>query len=376
MNTAQQKLSTIGSKRILSLDGGGMRGALTLGFLKRIEENLAKENGQAVLLGNYFDLIGGTSTGAIIATALAIGMTVDEIKMQYFAMGDKIFGEKFSIFELRKRLKATYDATNLESALAKFFGDRTFSDDSILCGLCVVAKRADTNSTWPLMNFGKYYKYTKDYKLRDVVRASAAAPSYFLPQQIQVTPQGQKGCFVDGGVSMSNNPTLELFKMATIDSFGLNWETGADKMHITSIGTGSGVFKEMPQKISKNNLLEWAKSLPDMFMQDASWQVQTMMQWIATCENPWLIDREIGNLKNSFLGKEPLCRYKRLNVMLEQEKWFTLSDGTIYETRNLTHYGYSHLSEKEIGELQEMDNAKSVELLFEIGYKAAKEQVG
>jgi hypothetical protein len=62
--------------------------------------------------------------------------------------------------------------------------------------------------------------------------------------------------------------------------------------------------------------------------------------------------------------------------MLEQEKWFTLSDGTIYETRNLTHYGYSHLSEKEIGELQEMDNAKSVELLFEIGYKAAKEQVG
>ena len=81
-------------KRILSLDGGGIRGVLSLGFLERIEAILRERYGQPDLrLCDYFDLIGGTSTGAIIATGLALGMDVAEVKQCYLDIGHRIFGD-------------------------------------------------------------------------------------------------------------------------------------------------------------------------------------------------------------------------------------------------------------------------------------------
>ena len=69
------------TKRILALDGGGIRGALTLGFLERLEHIIReKEGNQNLLLSDYFDLMGGTSTGAIIAAGLSIGKTVNPVK--------------------------------------------------------------------------------------------------------------------------------------------------------------------------------------------------------------------------------------------------------------------------------------------------------
>src|SRR5687767_7008853 len=76
MSSLLQRLQTDGPKRILALDGGGIRGALTLGYLQGIEDTLRKQhdNDPAFRLSDYFDLIGGTSTGSIIASCLAIGM--------------------------------------------------------------------------------------------------------------------------------------------------------------------------------------------------------------------------------------------------------------------------------------------------------------
>ncbi|HRP57956.1 patatin-like phospholipase family protein, partial [Agriterribacter sp.] len=83
-------------KRILALDGGGIRGALSLGYLQRIEDILRKQHGndKNFRLCDYFDLIGGTSTGSIIASCLAIGLKVQDIKDKYMELGDKIFGKK------------------------------------------------------------------------------------------------------------------------------------------------------------------------------------------------------------------------------------------------------------------------------------------
>ena len=82
-----------GPKRILALDGGGLRGILTLGILKQIEDTLRKKHGndQAFCLCDYFDLISGTSTGAIIAATLAIGWSVDDITKKYFELGARVF---------------------------------------------------------------------------------------------------------------------------------------------------------------------------------------------------------------------------------------------------------------------------------------------
>ena len=77
----QQKLDAdSGVKRILALDGGGVRGILTLGFLEKIETLLRKRYDKPdLVLSDYYDLMGGTSTGAIMATGLALGMEVKQI---------------------------------------------------------------------------------------------------------------------------------------------------------------------------------------------------------------------------------------------------------------------------------------------------------
>ncbi len=72
-NSRDRHLFGPGPKRVLALDGGGVRGALTVAFLERIETLLSERDGKDSPLGDYFDLVGGTSTGAVIAGALALG---------------------------------------------------------------------------------------------------------------------------------------------------------------------------------------------------------------------------------------------------------------------------------------------------------------
>jgi patatin-like phospholipase/acyl hydrolase len=222
-----QRLQSEGPKRILSLDGGGIRGALSLGYLKKMEDILRRQNGDDpdFTLSDYFDLIGGTSTGSIIASCLATGMSVDKITSMYFDLGGRIFGRKYKwwdIFQVSDFLKARYDERPLDEELQKVFGETTMGSDSIKTGLCIVAKRADTNSVWPLINHpnGKFYDsalgQNKNILLWRAVRASAAAPTYFLPQVIEVGGNLPSAAFVDGGVSMANNPALQLLMVATM----------------------------------------------------------------------------------------------------------------------------------------------------------------
>ena len=176
------RLSSSGPKRILALDGGGIRGALTVGFLARIEQILRERHGRPdLLLCDYFDLIGGTSTGAIIAAALAIGMSADEVTRAYLDFGAEAFNDRAGQFGLPRLglLRGRYNAGPLSRKLDEFFGDRTLGDELIRTGLCIVTKRADTGSAWPLINHsgGRYYPENHQILLRDAVRASTAAPT-------------------------------------------------------------------------------------------------------------------------------------------------------------------------------------------------------
>jgi Patatin-like phospholipase len=80
-----------GSKRVLALDGGGVRGAISVAFLERIEALLSQQHGRPVRLGDHFNLVGGTSTGAVIAGAMALGHTTAEIKDFYLRLAPRVF---------------------------------------------------------------------------------------------------------------------------------------------------------------------------------------------------------------------------------------------------------------------------------------------
>lgn len=367
------RFNSAGPKRILSLDGGGIRGALTLAYLQQMEDILRKQhNGDpAFRLCDYFDLIGGTSTGSIIASCLAIGMKVSDIKNMYFELGGKIFAKKYkwwNIFQVDDFIKAGYDAKPLEEELKKVFGDMKLGDDNrIKTGLCIVAKRADTNSVWPLINHpkGKYYDSVdgtnKEILLWHAVRASAAAPTYFLPQVINVGGGMAEAAFVDGGVSMANNPALQLLMVATLNGFPFKWKMGEDNILLVSVGTGMSKWEKIPARVSKNNLLNWAKEIPDMLMQDASWHNQAILQWMSKCDTPWTIDGEIGDLSTDLIApdanKKSLLTYLRYNLWLDAD--------------NLKKLMNKEYSAKQVADLVEMSNAGSRFELYDIGEKSA-----
>src|SRR5262245_33032813 len=249
-------------KRILALDGGGLRGILTLGYLGKIEAILRERHqaGSDFRLCHYFDMIAGTSTGAIIAAGLAKGWTVAELAQYYLELGNEIFAKEWFRFGL---VRAKYDAGKLIDKLRKLLGDDlTLGSEKLKTGLLVVTKRLDTGSPWPLSNnpHGKYFADRPNgtigngrYPLWQVVRASTAAPVFFDSEHITITtPEGARaaaGNFVDGGVSPFNNPALQALMYATLDGYRVGWPLGADKLLIVSVGTGASDPSVAPYKL-------------------------------------------------------------------------------------------------------------------------------
>jgi hypothetical protein len=342
-----------------------------LGFLSRIESLLKRRHGNdpAFRLAHYFDLIAGTSTGAIIAAALAKGMTVAEVTKYYLSMGETVF--KRSWFR-KGAIRARYDDRKLRKLLREVLGtDVNLGDDSLLTGLLIMTKRIDTGSPWPLANNprGHYFEASpdgsrvgnKDYPLWQVVRASTAAPAFFDPESFTITHGNSRrkavsGHFVDGGVSPFNNPALQSIMYATLDGYRVNWSTGGDKLFIVSVGTGAANPEHTPSKIAAKGAIKALLSLMD----DCAALVETMMQWMSSGTKISHIDRELGDLRDELVAPSALFSYVRYNVSFEPEAVERLRPG---------------LSEKQIDSLSEMDETDNLHIWKELGERASEEQV-
>ncbi len=327
---AQHLDPAFGPKRILALDGGGLRGVLTLGMLREIETHLRARHGHDpdFRLGDYFDLIAGTSTGAIIAAALALGMSVDEVHGHYKRLGQVVF--KRSLLRWGA-LRAKYPADKVKEALIGVFGERRLDSADFRTGLLVVSKRLDSGSTWPLTNNpnARYFKRGNqaatiangEYPLWQVVRASTAAPYFFDSETIRIG-RGSDGArpvdgdFVDGGVSPHNNPSLQALMTATMPGYRLGWATGEDRLLVVSVGTGKANVE-----VGHANLIEGTPAIHAVLslkalMEDCADQVETMMQWLSRSPTARDIDREMGTT-GAPLGGAAQCSYLRYNVLLE-----------------------------------------------------------
>ena len=324
--TLAEHFAASGPKRILALDGGGLRGILTLGILKRIEDELRTrhDNDPTFRLSNYFDLIAGTSTGAIIAATLAIGWSVDDITTRYFDLGKRVFQRSL----LRQGLlRAKYDEAQLIEQLKGVFGpDTTLGSNALQTGLLVVIKRLDSGSPWPVSNNpqGKYFSSRDggvigngDYKLWQAVRASTAAPDYFDPERITIAQLPDHaplyGDFVDGGVSPFNNPALQAFMYATVGGYRINWPVGKDKILVMSVGTGAADPAVRRSEIAAAQAFRALLSLMD----DCAALQETLLQWMSESPTARRIDGDLEALAGDVIGGVPLLSYLRYNVDLQ-----------------------------------------------------------
>ena len=375
-NRDQHFLKDNQPKRILALDGGGLKGMISLAILQKIEDILKERHGNRddFRLCHYFDLIAGTSTGAIIAATLAMGWTVEAIREKYKSLGKKVFEKS----RLRGgKLRAKYDKSKLIKELKDVYGEKTkLGDETIQTGLLIITKRLDSGSPWPMSNNpkGKYFIAkspgiinNSDYPLWQVVRASTAAPSFFAPEKIDIakipgykTVQGE---FVDGGVSPYNNPALQALIYATVDGYKVGWPLGEDNILLVSVGTGIADpkvesaslniagFDEI--NIAGLHAINALKSL----MQDCSVQQETILQWMSQSKTKRKFDREIGDLGLNLIGGTPQLSYLRYDADLSRT--------------GVTQLDHNIKDLELIDSLSTMDAPENMPLLHHIGQRAA-----
>lgn len=371
------RIMSPGPKRILALDGGGVRGAITLGFLVRLEKLLAQRHPHLpdFRLRDYFDLIGGTSTGSIIAASLAIGMKAEEIQQGYLELGNKIFEVPAKPLQFGKWVRQNLFYKNnpraIEAVLQSYYGDRSLAAEDITIALCVITKRADTGSTWPLHNNpnAKYFKYAKEMPLWRVVRASSAAPTYFPP--LLLNYGNGLGAFIDGGVSMANNPSLQLLKMAAAKGFHYNWALGEERLMLVSIGTGTYEWVNNVNRIRKlgrANALFWGKTIPEIFMRDASLLTESILQAMSNSPTARTIDREIGDMSHDSLFGEGRLHYLRYNAYVEDETLQACAADTRKDPAR-------HPKIQNAKQLMAMDSSRFIHHLSAIGKRAAEKAI-
>jgi hypothetical protein len=334
--TLIERIERPGPKKLLAIDGGGIRGVLALQILAKIEALLRAQSGRTgFCLADYFDYISGTSTGGIIAAALSRGMLVGDIFTFYQEAG----ADMFTKANLLKRLRYAFESEPLALKLQEVFGaNTTFGSDQLRTLLLLMLRNASTDSPWPLSN-NPYAKYNASHRPDDnlhfplwqLVRASTAAPTYFPPEVI-VVPSAARGAehefvFVDGGLTMYNNPAFQMFLMATLDRYWVKkpearWPTGIDKMLIVSVGTGTSPAVRAALDPSDMNLLFNATTVPSALMFAALNEQDLLCRVFGSCRAGDPVDRELGDLMDSvgpLDADRKLFTYVRYNAELTRE---------------------------------------------------------
>jgi hypothetical protein len=365
-------------RRMLALDGGGIRGLITLGILEKIEKRVSERTGQK--LCEYFDYIAGTSTGAIIAAGLSRGLSTADLIEFYTSSGRQMFDPSWLI----ERIKYLYTSDPLKAKLQDVFGaDTNLDPDNLKCLLLVVTKNVTTDSPWPISSNpdAKYNEPArKDCNLKiplwQLVRASTAAPVYFPPEILQWDPNepSKTFVFVDGGVTPYNNPAFLLYRMATEPAYRLNWKKGEDRLLIVSVGTGAAESLGATAASPNKNIVSTVAGLPGELMYGIQVDQDVSCRSVGRCTFGAHLDREIMDLvpRQSSEGMTVEEHYATPAVPLSTN----LGRHFLYVRYNadLSGAGLKNLGFPQVDppSIQKMDAVGNIPVLLEIGRAAAQ----
>jgi patatin-like phospholipase/acyl hydrolase len=293
---------------ILSIDGGGIRGIIPAVILNYIEERLRARTGDKnTTLADYFDMIAGTSTGGILTCFYLLPPqeghplhsrypAKDAVDL-YTKRGKEIFKHKFSFFGLASEI---YPATGLEKILQETMGETTLAQlrkDCLVTAYDITERKA-VFFTRP---DAKRYPH-RNYLIRDIARATSAAPTYFEPAVVR--SQGGATSYLVDGAMFAGNPAL----CAWVEAPKIENETGnvsntitQKNMTVLSIGTGKERKKYDYDKAKKWGLLSWARPVVDILLSSSAEVVDYQMRKIfsaAGCPDNYIrLEPALGKAK-------------------------------------------------------------------------------
>jgi len=298
--------------RVLSIDGGGIRGLIPATILIELEKLIQTRRGDNMHLGDYFDFIAGTSTGGIL-TCLYLTPAINDPKRARFSAEDarKLYldhGDKIFDRSVWKRLSSVnglmdekYDAAQLEETLKKYFSKLELSE---LIRPCLITGY-DVRQYRPIFFTQQDADDPRsNYLLRDVARATSAAPTYFepgMPENLDKIPNATP--IVDGGV-FANNPTA----CALVEALGkgrgkFNGVVPLEEIVVLSLGTGGSPATFTFSESKDWGLAEWARPLLGILMEGVSqtvdYQMRSLFKAIGRPDQYLRIDGLFGDYKNN-----------------------------------------------------------------------------
>ena len=255
-------------KRILAIDGGGIKGAFAASFLASVEDSIEDD------IANYFDLIVGTSTGGIIALGLGLGLSAKEVLAFYEEFGPSIFNDDRRLPWRRSK----YNSNPLQKALNVCFGDKKLGDSE---KRLVIPSLNLNNGEVYIYKTAHHPRLERDYKKSavDVALATTAAPIYFpIHQSADGTP------LIDGGV-WANNPAC----VSVVEAIGvLDWPR--DSLKILSLGCTTEPLNVNWGTRFSRGFSYWAPRLASVFMNSQSYGALGMAELLAGRDNVIRID--------------------------------------------------------------------------------------
>lgn len=255
--TGKQSMPTF---KVLSIDGGGIRGLYAARILESFEAELNRLHGSEARLADYVDLVCGTSTGGLIALAIALKIPASRIVRLYEDRGPKIFkGSNSRIALLRQILwGGKYRDKELRAGIEDVFGERKIGESH--CLLCIPSFDF-THNTYEVFKFdhseGKLSRHN-NLSLIEVALATSAAPTYFPLAEI---PREFNRQYVDGGV-WANNPSLVGFLEA--GKYFVGKEKAYDRLALLSIASIAPKGGHRPGANRNRSFINWADSLFDL----------------------------------------------------------------------------------------------------------------
>ena len=283
-------------RRILAIDGGGIKGVFPASFLATVEDSIGDN------VANYFDLIVGTSTGGIIALGLGLGLSAQEILAFYEESGPIIFSGNRQLRWLRWHRTAKYDSGPLKKALKDCFGEKRLGDST---KRLVIPSLNLENGEVYIYKTAHHPRLERDYKEKavDVALATASAPTYFPTHRSATgTP------LIDGGMWANNPVGLAVVEAITV----LEWPK--DSLKVLSLGCTTEPLNVDQGRRKPRGRLYWAFKVLDVFMHAQSHGSLGTAKLLAGHDNIIRINPDTPQGRFSLDGTKEINSLKGLGV--------------------------------------------------------------
>ena len=296
---------------ILAIDGGGIRGLLPAMIVAEIEKRLRRATGKAdCYLSDYFDLIAGTSAGGL----LACYYLYHHNGVRYDAAEAVDLYEKYGATIFKKRLfrsfirffGALYPEKGFEQVLKQVFGDAKLSEAP--CNSAVLAYHITDRKAVIFSTDAAQREKSRDYLLRDIARATSAAPTYFRVAQATAMDD-VPSYLIDGGI-YANDPTLcAMIEARKTKLLACDGYPKLKDMYIVSLGTGRTVKSYRYDRAKRWGVISWAIPLIDMLQSSSaevvSYQVKSLFEAENSSDRYIRIEPELYNVNHRIDDASP-----------------------------------------------------------------------